>query len=33
MSDLDDITLVYTPTERYLNPRQLQDYWINRTNS
>jgi hypothetical protein len=26
MSDLDEISLVLSPTERYLNPRQLQDY-------
>lgn len=26
MSGLDEITLVSAPTERYLNPRQLQDY-------
>ena len=26
MTDLDGITLVPEPTERYLNPRQLQDY-------
>ena len=26
MSDLDDITVVLSPSECYLNPRQLQDY-------
>ena len=26
MSDLDEVSLVLSPTERYLNPRQLQDY-------
>lgn len=26
MSDLDDITVVLSPSERYLSPRQLQDY-------
>ena len=26
MSGLDEVALVLSPTERYLNPTQLQDY-------
>lgn len=26
VSDLDKVTLVLSPTEQYLNPRQLQDH-------
>jgi hypothetical protein len=26
MSDLDEVSLALSPAERYLNPRQLQDY-------